>query len=116
MDHDLKQLIERFARDLHHQGEGRLGQNETHAFILVSAFAGEIHGLDEIFEESDRAQIPAMLQLIDGTFVQADRAVRRAHVTARVTREWAQNAARYQALRQAYNCSPFGQGHSRPYR
>jgi hypothetical protein len=113
LDKDLSNLVEKFARTFHHQGEGRLGDNEATALISMSAFAGEMHGLHAVVEHARQAQIVTMLQMMDATLQQADRAVRRAHMAESVKAEWERNVARFEALQQAYGCAPTARVRSR---
>ncbi len=112
LDKDLSNLVEKFARTFHHQGEGRLGDREATALISMSAFAGEMHGLHAVVENARQAQITTILQMMEGTLRQADHAVRRAHIAESVKAEWERHVARFEALRQAYGCAPTG--HVRP--
>jgi hypothetical protein len=113
MDKDLSNLLEKFARTFHHQGQGRLGNNEAAAFIAMSAFAGEMHGLHTVVENAQQAQIVTMLRMMDDTLRQADRAVRRAHAFENISAEWHRNVARFQAVRQAYGLHETQTGRTR---
>ncbi len=106
MDKDLSNLVEKFARTLHHQGEGQFGANESTALMAMAAFAGQMHALHAVAEHAPQAQMTTMLQLMDGTLQQADRAVRRGHIVESVRNEWDREVDRYQALRQAYGLAP----------
>lgn len=106
LDKDLANLVEKFARTFHHQGEGRLGDSEAIALMSMSAFAGEMHGLHAVVEHTRQAPIVPMLQMMDGTLQQADHAVRRAHIVESVKWEWERHVARFAALQQAYGCAP----------
>lgn len=106
LDKDLSNLVEKFARTFHHQGEGRLGDSEVTALISMSAFAGEMHGLHAVVEHTRQAQIVTMLQMMNATLQQTDRAVRRAHIAESVKAEWERHVVRFEALQQAYGCAP----------
>lgn len=106
LDKDLANLVEKFARTFHHQGERRFGDDEAAALMRMSAFAGEMHGLHVVVENARQAQIVSMLEMMDATLQQADRAARRAHIVESIQTEWERHVGRFEALRQAYGCPP----------